>query len=176
MKLWYAYFSHWLYYHLLPSVLECVIIMYILTHLICWIRIWCERWECRQGGTFVVKTALRTPNSRGNSGTLYFENAELIPSRRSWLQPTEERKKKQSRVTSVCNNSPIPLDQKHLKLLCWIKIEFSLLSYSPYHQQCIIPARSAGSCRSGLQRFTSQYLCFGKCWLGDCSDWVNVKD
>lgn len=120
----------------------------------------------RWGGTFAVKIALKQLNSRGNSGIVCFENAEQILFRRSWLQPTAV--KSQSRVTFVCNNSPIPLDQKHLKLLCWIKIEFSPLSYSLYQQQCIIPARSGVSCSTGLQRFTQQYFYF-------CSaDWVTA--
>lgn len=135
-------------------------------------------WEMRMqtGWHFCSKDSTKDTKQQRKQWYTVFWECRTNPIQEIMTAANRRKKKKQSRVTSVCNNSPIPLDQKHLKLLCWIKIEFSLLSYSPYHQQCIIPARSAGSCRSGLQRFTSQYLCFGKCWLGDCSDWVNVKD
>lgn len=79
---------------------------------------------------------------------------------------SRQQSRKQSRVTSVCNISSIPLDPKHLKLLRWIKIEFSPLSYSPYQQQYIIRARSTGSCSSVLQWFTWHDHYFG------LNDWV----
>lgn len=77
--------------------------------------------------------------------------------------------KRLCKVTSLYNNFPIPLNQKHLKLLSWIKIKFSPVSYSQYQRQYIIRTRSAGSYSQGLQRFTIEWLLIGWLqWMTEC--------